>query len=693
MAALSLYAQLLSAAAAMPQTTGPREELHGVLSRQQLKPPLRDADVSLHYSPDGRYLMAQDSTGIYVFSREPLRLRMLIGAEDVYPARFSSDSQEITAIGHSLTLDREKLPAGPKMEQNTLPFRDGCLDAELSPGAEFVACLTPDFTLIVYPLSSSQQAFSESIDRPTARFPVVFVPLGADTAFSSPFGFRLSNKWDLLVNRGLKFLPLYFSSDGKNLFVVDGLNGFRVDLTTRQKTPLPGPLRKRAFTTFSALDDDRVLLTGGEKEEAPAILSLKSGNVVAVPSFKADAARLASNPRYALLSQAGIVGDRVFDLDQNRELETPVNLAVDIFENEIAVVNDKGELFLYRIGETLPFRSSELPLDPLPVLRAAAVTPNLDRIAFALNGSGGIFSLDTGQRLYSGSSFASVNFSDSPSTYLLAPRNQKWPPRVLQLDLSSGESTPDWSSGKDVLRSGGTALLEYGFESPMGHGIAMIQENGLPYCLRALEPATGKELWKREFPQDPPVPFADPQGERLVLAWNAKSPGAESAAKSMRAVWDIFKHAKLTKLDSFFEVLDARSGKSVCGVLVQQGSGPYSYDAAFSVGDVLFLTKDGKRVSVYSLQDGDLKARLVGGIPTANAQNKLFALEEGPGRLCIYDLATATRLDQQLFPDAIAYTHFSADGNRLFVLSKHQVAYILDVSGVRTAPTRDSESQ
>jgi hypothetical protein len=189
------------------------------------------------------------------------------------------------------------------------------------------------------------------------------------------------------------------------------------------------------------------------------------------------------------------------------------------------------------------------------------------------------------------------------------------------------------------------------------------------------------------------VPFADPQGERLVLAWNAKSPGGESAAKSIRAAWEIFKHAKLTKLDSFFEVLDARSGKSVGGVLVQQGSGPYSYDAAFSVGDSLFLMKDGKRVSAYSLQDGDLKARLVGGIPTANAQSKLFALEESPGRLCIYDLVTAVKLDQQIFPDAIAYSHFSADGNRLFVLSKHQVAYILDVSGVRTAPPHDSESQ
>jgi hypothetical protein len=111
------------------------------------------------------------------------------------------------------------------------------------------------------------------------------------------------------------------------------------------------------------------------------------------------------------------------------------------------------------------------------------------------------------------------------------------------------------------------------------------------------------------------VPFADSQGDRLVLGWNATSPQAASAAKRIPSVWEIFKHAKISKLDSYFEILDARFGKSLGGVLIQVGSGPASYDAAFSAGNALFLLKDGKRVSVYSLQDGRLEARLVGGIP------------------------------------------------------------------------------
>jgi hypothetical protein len=61
------------------------------------------------------------------------------------------------------------------------------------------------------------------------------------------------------------------------------------------------------------------------------------------------------------------------------------------------------------------------------------------------------------------------------------------------------------------------------------------------------------------------------------------------------------------------------------------------------------------------------------------------ALDLGSGRLAIYDLNSGAKLDQQVFPDDIAYTHFSSDGKRLLVLTEHQAVVILDVSKVRVA--------
>jgi hypothetical protein len=666
----------------MPQSARLPEELHGVLSRTPLKPPLRDAAVILRYSFDGRALMIQNASGVYLFSREPLVLRAHIATEDVYSARFSSNSQELTLVSHALFMDREKLPAGPRLETRALPFHEGCLDAELSPGADFFACLTPDFNLVVYEISTNSLIFSASLGQSTSPYRVVHIPLDPDIAFPSPFGFRLANSWESMAGKGMKFLSMVFSPDSKTLLVRSESETFAVDLATRRKTSLAGWLHKRLHASFCLENDERILIASGEKEESPVVVSLNTGGVTGNPAFKADVVRLSGNPRYALLSDTGATGVRVFDLEENHELEVPSNLSVDVLGTEMAVLNDQGKLFLYKVGEKHPFLAADLPLDSLPVLRAAAVTPTLDRVAFSVNGNSAAFQVATGERTFTGLRVSAANFSDQASAFLLLPRDRNDLPRVVQLALSTGETTPVWSGGKDSLRSGGTVLLEYALPTLIGRRFGVSQDNDIPYRLRALDVVTGKELWKREFFDNSPVPFADPQGERLVLGWYAKSPGAESAAKHILQVWEIFKHAKISKLDSYFEVLDALSGKPVGGVLIQVGSGPASYDAAFSAGDALFLIKDGKRVSAYSLQDGNLKARFTGGIPTANSRNNLFAMEEGPGRLAIYDLTTATKLDQQIFPDAIAYAHFSADGARLLVLTRHQVAYVLDVSGV-----------
>jgi hypothetical protein len=626
--------------------------------------------------------MIQNASGVYLFSREPLVLRTHIATEDVYPASFSSNSQEFILVSHALFLGREKLPAGPRLELRALPFHEGCLDAELSPGAEFFACLTPDFNVVVYEVSTNSLIFSASLSQSNSAYRVVHIPLDPDIAFPSPFGFRLANSWDSMAGKGMKFLSLVFSPDSKTLLVRNESEAFAVDLTTRRKISLAGWLHKRLHASFCLENDGRILIASGEKEESPVIVSLNTGGVTGNPAFKADGVRLAANPRYALLSDTGATGVRVFDLEENRELETPSNLSADVFGTEMAVLNDQGKLFLYKIGENRPLLAVDLPLDSLPVLRAAAVTTTLDRVAFSVDGDSAAFQVATGERTFTGPRLSAANFPDQASAYLLLSRDRNDLPRVVQLELSTGKTTPAWSGGKDFLRSGGTVLLEYSLPTMIGRLFGVGQDNDIPYRLRALDVTTGKELWKREFSENGPLPFADPLGDRVVLGWYAKSPGAESAAKRIPQVWEIFKHAKISKLDSYFEVLDALSGKSVGGVLIQVGSGPASYDAAFSAGDALFLIKDGKRVSVYSLQDGNLKVRLTGGIPTANSRNNLFAMEEGPGRLVIYDPTTAAKLDEQIFPDAIAYAHFSVDGNRLLVLTRHQVAYVLDVSGV-----------
>lgn len=669
---------------AMPQAMKPREILHGVLSRRPLNPPLRSADVRLQFSPNGRYLFIQDPAGIFMFSHDPLKYLGYIEAEKVFPARFSLDSQTLQIVSHDLRVATRKVESGEGLVFKELPVKDGCLSVAISPDGHRLACYQLDFTLRVFDPAESSEVFARPPKRQTAGHVRAILPLDTDGVYAGPIGYVSVDSFAPFANRGFPMTPLVFSPDGQELIAgeFDG-DTVRIDLPSRKKLNIPDLLKRHSSSSLIWSDKNHVLVLNKEKQGGPKIVSPENGAVESSPSFSAESIQASSNPRYLLLRDRIYSGARVFDLAENHLLEVPSNIGLDIQGSEMALFIEDGELYLYHLGDKLPYRMAHVPLGNLPLLRNASVDSYSRTLALAVDGQGGIFSVTLGGRIENFVRFLAADFGESPSVFLTMPRTAQSPAQILRFDTSSGTSSAVSPLGNETLRSGGSVLFEYSFENPIGRGMVMTQLGGFSYRLRALDPASGHELWKRSFAQETPVPFPDPQGARLVLGWKAKSDGAREAARTSPAAERILKKAKLDEHDTFFEVLDARSGKPLGGVLVQVGSHASSFDAVFSVGDALILLKDGIRVSLYSLSEGILKAKLVGSKPAASDPNRLLALDEGAGKLTLYDSETGAKLDELLFPEEIAYSHFSPDGTRLFVLTQHQIAFVLDASGFR----------
>jgi hypothetical protein len=723
---------------ALQQTEKPPERLHGVLSRQRLIPALRSANATLRYSPDGQYLLFQAPSGIFVLSREPLKVLGYIDAPNSYLARFSGDSRSIVMVSLALAYQRRAVRDGQLLESKQLPIPDGCVDAQVSPDAELLACYRPNFSLGVLKLSTEQWIFSDVIQQADPHLTVVPIPLDIHSPFAGPFGFTYSADMKPLANRAIYGLPMSFSPDSNTLIAGDSRDAIRVDLATRRKANLPAAIWRHLGGTIAIQNETRVLLISVGNPGEPSMRSLTDGSLLSTPSFRAASAGLATDSRYALLYDSGIQGARIFDLEGNRQLETPKNIAVDAYSGELALATDKGELLLYHLPEREPFASVLLPLEGLPLLRSAMIAPAFDKLAIAVDGAGALFEIENGQRTSDLPQFSAANFEDPTAAFLLIQSHQRGPTpppaysidrvqaggavfaetkngeatfatgpqATLRLDLGTAQTSYAWTGGKDLLRPGGPVLFEYSFEGNAGRGMLMPQAGqslfsalpgglpsqgslsssqviGMPFRLRALDPTTGKEVWSRSFTSLPPIPFADPQGDRLVLSWKANGAGARGAAKHDAVAKDLLKRAKLTDHDSFLEALDAQSGKSVGGVLVQAGNGPADFDAIFSCGDAIIFSRDAVRNYVYSMLDGQLKAKLLGIRPSATAKTNLLALETDSRQLTIYDLSTGTKLDNQIFSDPIVYTHFSADGQRLLVLTENQTIFVLDMNGVR----------
>jgi len=110
-----------------PQLDPPRQNLHSVLSNiRSYPPPLRSPEATLHFSPNGKYLLLQDASGIAVLSTTPLAIVFYFASGDLYPAQFSADSEQLTAVSRSLSFVTWKLPGGTKVAAGDLLLHSDC---------------------------------------------------------------------------------------------------------------------------------------------------------------------------------------------------------------------------------------------------------------------------------------------------------------------------------------------------------------------------------------------------------------------------------------------------------------------------------------------------------------------------------------------------------------------------------------
>src|SRR4028119_1565781 len=72
---------------------GRREELPGLLWKKELAPKLRSDVSHFAFSPDGKFLLAQDDFAVTVITREPLGVLFQIPVGEANEASFTPDGQ------------------------------------------------------------------------------------------------------------------------------------------------------------------------------------------------------------------------------------------------------------------------------------------------------------------------------------------------------------------------------------------------------------------------------------------------------------------------------------------------------------------------------------------------------------------------------------------------------------------------
>jgi WD40 repeat protein len=644
---------------------GHAEHLNGIVSRKQLNNPLRGDIEHFRFSPEGKYLLAQDEGGIYVLARDPLKFLFRIDAADAQPAQFSPDSRQILFFNSGLRVESWDVDRQELSSVTDVPALRGCRQTELSPDAKFLACLDNNLDLTLYEVASGEVIFKKE------RF------FDFDPGLSGYGGFF--KFLFFLTHRDVA--TLRFSPDGRYFAASSRTReDVVIDLAAQKKINIHGAVHTAMESSFTFIGPDRIVGEDPYNPQKSPVVEFPSGKVLDhVPLGGGDLVA-ATNPKYILIRP---IVDRpvgAFDLEERKLVYSNRMSATDVWGDVFVSEKLDGEIGLYKVADPKISTALQLPLGKLGVLRTFTASPDLKWLAISSRTRGGVWNLDTNTRVFHIRSFQNAYYATTGNFFMDFPEFEK-------IGREMGVLSPVTQQSKERLVDKDDDLTFFGdvyLRTKHNDKNRNVRRN---FELDALDMATGKPLWSRNFPKQGPWISGSVSSGKMIFVWNARADGLRDELGRDAKLQERWSKENPGDTDSFMEVLNARDGTVAGGIVVRTGKYSFQPEYQMAMGDWLVVTDNRNRVLLYSISAGEQKAKWFGYRPQISRNGDRLCLANGRGHLVVYDLHTFKQISEFSFTSRISANLFSADGNRLFVLTNDQTGYILDVSAAPSATT------
>jgi hypothetical protein len=681
---------------------GRRESLHGVLKKVALEPPLRSEVSYMRFSPNGKYVVAQDDSGINVLSVEPFAPLFRIEASDANPAEFSPDSQEIVFSNSSLRVEVWNVAEQKMKEAHELFIRQGCLQSLISPDGKTLACIDEDSSLILVDVATGNQTLLKKDLPLPGVYELVFRGLNELLAGEEGSGeFKLAN--------------MSFSPDGR-IFVAGargiqyGLTGSRgiqasvaVDVATRQQIPLKGALKGMLSKRFTFLSPDRVVCADEKDSNQSVVLSFPGGEVIdKFVTGRGEVSRPGGG-KYAIVRPISGYAVGVVDLSTRKIFMANKLSAFDIFETVFVSERSDGALGLYNVvgGELKSL--VVLPRNPLGNLRVCALSPDLKWLAISERSRGGIWNLSKGERSYLVRGFRGGHFGEDGAFYADFPRFEKVNRAVGRLELGKRDVANPYDINDATTIQYGRFLVSVrqvgkgkdgetpellNFSEALSNLIRNTAYTAKNVRLEIRDVQDNALLWSRVFPKEAPRVWMNLHYPFMVFSWAISESAAQDEIKRDPALTRQRAAMKEPEGDYFLQVLDPRTGNVGGRLLIETGKGSLRIRQVFAAGDWVVVSDSQNRTLVYSLASGEQKGRVFGSKPAISAAAGLLCVENEPGQVTVYKLASMEKQNQFGFSSPVQLAKFSEDGKTLVILTANQTAYVLDMTASAPAQPR-----
>lgn len=613
----------------------------------QLSPPLRLDIDRLRFSRDGKYVLAQDESSIFVLSREPFKSMFRIEAERALPADFTPDSTEVAFATAGLHVEKWNIAQQKLVVAHEVVAERNCLQTLLAPDARTIACVAQqddgELSFLLLDVDTSQVIFEKKS---------WFVP---------NFNFALSAFLRKMMNDTNDVLTTSFSADGNILLFGPGSDRLAFDLRTRTQIKIQGPLKSYDYpNSYCFLGSDRIVAVNLMSPLNSGVFSFPDGK--RLQQLKLDFPYMHSTTAGDLVitTEPKDNGVALADTIAGKYLIFSKSPAVDMQGGSFVDENPDGSIGLVKLrADAKDVRGRALlPLSPLAPASSVSLSPDGQYLALSERTRGTIWDMKTGK-----------------ATILMRGfRNGWW----RQDDLFVGEFPKHNEKARTISeifpKTGKAMDFVYKLDDE-----AHLQDGHLfewksqkkTWTFTVSSPFDAAVQWTRNFDDGRPGYTTNFANSDLIFSYQLQSPLGKEKLRNDAALRELANAVKEKPAGRIIEIVNAADGTVRSQVVVEV---PRTYDGVdgFSVvGDQLYLSTGDNRTIVYSLKTGVQVRQFFGTLVAADEKSEAVSAVNRRGEIMVMDKSGA-EMQHHSLDSPVRFATLRENGGELLVVTANQ---------------------
>ena len=636
------------------------------LNSFKMDPQMRPALDQIRFSADGRYLLAQDETRVYVLNKSPLKLLFSIDAPGAEEAHFTPDSAKVTFQYPTMRVERWDVASGTREGFFELVDYKGCQQTSLSPDGKTLVCLS------------------------TTRGGVWLKMMDVDTGklFYDNKNFYEADPevhpWSVVVRYVAvpEIGSVAYSQDGRILVVAAGTRALAYDLASRKPITMGGALSGIVQGQIAFVDSDKLVFNCdiGSKEfnshDTFKVCETSFPKGITIHEFTTGNQWMdtVSHGNHVLIGPLRDSASALVDPSTGKASAAFKFGALDLYDATLGSETESGGVTVGELGSQ-HMEKVELPISPMPQPVAARFSPDGRFLAISNRSRSSIWDLGTQKQVALMRPFRAVRFDDQDQMFAQFLESHQKPGQNSRIDLKTGKVTEGAKFDSEQFQYGDVLVRVRTmdrFDTP-GHNTEM----------DVFDRATGAQLWTKRFPHETPVIRGADSGVLLLMTDLSEQTATDDTVHSGdKYIRSSDKRSEWFPSGMLIEILDSRTGEVKHQIAVPE----YNYEdkisdarSALLYGDYLVVHGNYNNSVIYRVSDGTRLGAFYGRAIAGDGESGMIAATNRNQDVIIYDARTARELKRVTLDHLPRAARIIPGKNSLMVLTASQRVYNLDL--------------